>query len=116
MNSPFMMVKVDVISSMKYLALKIMKREKSSSETEECDDEEDPFALITRGVDGIMKMQKGFKRFKSRNDYKVKSSSNSNSKSKKLACLSGDLQNILLKNVLKRKRNITIRTKGNKQF
>ena len=67
---------------MKKLALKAKKHQESSSKNEERDDEEDPFALSARGLEWIMKMRK---RFKSRNDYKGKSSSNSNSKTNKLA-------------------------------
>ena len=76
----------DIIPSMKNLALKAKKRKEFSSKNEESHDEEDSFALITRDQEGIMKMRKRFKRYKSRNDYKHKSSSSSNSKSIKLAC------------------------------
>ena len=73
----------DVTPSMKNLALKAKKHQESSSENEKNDDEEDPFSLITRGLEGIIKMRKRFKKFKSRNKGK---SFNSNSKTKKLGC------------------------------
>ena len=75
--------KSDVTPAMKNLALKANKHKESSSENEESDDEEDPFALIKKGLEGIMKMWKRFKKFKSRNKGK---SSSSNSKTNKLAC------------------------------
>ena len=59
--------KSDVTPAMKNLALKANKHKESSSENEESDDEEDPFALIIRGLEVIMKMQKKYKKFKSRN-------------------------------------------------
>ena len=71
---------------MKNLALKVKKRDESSSKNEESDDEEDTFALITRGLEGIVRLRKRFKRYKSRIDFQGKSSSNSNTKSNKLAC------------------------------
>ena len=44
----------DVIPSMKNLALKAKNQEETSGESEDRDDEEDPFAQITRGLENIM--------------------------------------------------------------
>ena len=70
---------------MKNLALKAKKHHESSSDNEESDDEKYPFALIIRGLEGIMKMRKRFKKFKSRNKGKS-SNSNFDSRTKKLSC------------------------------
>ena len=48
---------------MKNLELTPKKHEESSSTNEESDYEEHPFALITRGLEGIMRMRKRFKRY-----------------------------------------------------
>ena len=45
-----------VISSMKKLALKAKKREESLNKNDESDDEEDLFAFITSGLEGIIKI------------------------------------------------------------
>ena len=52
----------DVIPFIENLELKAKKRDEYSSGNKESDDEKDPFALITRGLEGITKMQKRFKR------------------------------------------------------
>ena len=98
----------DVTPSMKNLALKEKKHQESSSENEESDDEEDPFALITRGLEGIMKMWKRFKKFKSRNKGE---SSNSNSKTNKLACFECGFTEHLVKEYPKKKRYTTRKEK-----
>ena len=93
------------------LILKAKKHQESSSENEKSDGEEDTFALITRGLEGIMKMRKRFTKFKSRNKGK---SSNSNSKTNKLASFECGSTEHLKRNVLKRKGNTTRKTKRNK--
>ena len=85
----------NVIPSMTNISLKAKKCEESSRKNDECDDEEDPFALIIRGLEGIMKMCKRFKRYKSRNDYKGRSSSNPILILTNMHIFSVDLQNIL---------------------
>ena len=47
---------------MKNFALKAKKYQESPSENEESDDEEHPFALIIRGIEGILKMRKRYKK------------------------------------------------------
>ena len=54
----------DVLQFMKNLALKANNSEETSSEYEESDDEDDPFTLIIKGLEGIMKMRKRFRRYK----------------------------------------------------
>ena len=49
---------------MKNLSLKAKKLEEPSRENEESDDEEDPFTLIARGLEGIMKMRKKIQNIK----------------------------------------------------
>ena len=73
-----------IILSMKNLALKEKKRKETSSENAKSHDEEDPFDLIARGLEGIMKIRKRFKKYKWKNNYKGKSSSSN--KTNKLAC------------------------------
>ena len=48
----------DVTPSMKNIAFKTTKEEKTSSENEDSDNQEDHFALITRGLKHIMRMKK----------------------------------------------------------
>ena len=83
------------------LILKAKKHQESSSENEKSDGEEDTFALITRGLEGIMKMRKRFKKFKSRSKGK---SSNSNSKTNKLACFECGSTEHLVKECPKKKK------------
>ena len=101
---------------MKNLALKVKKRDESSSKNEESDDEEDLFCLITRGLEGIMRMTKRFKRYKLRNDYKGISSSNSNFKSNKLTCFECGSNKHFVKECPKKKNKHRRRTKRNKQW
>ncbi|XP_057518412.1 uncharacterized protein LOC130799327 [Amaranthus tricolor] len=79
----------DVTQAMKNLALKAKKHYESSSEDEESDDEEYPFALIIRGLERIMKMRKRFNKFKSGNKGK---SSSSNSETHKLSDSEGSTE------------------------
>ena len=51
MNLPYMMTERVMSSHMKNLTLKAKKRDESLSENEESDDKEDPFILITRGLE-----------------------------------------------------------------
>ena len=96
---------------MKNLALKAKKRQESSSENEKSDDEEDLFALITRGLKGTMRMRKRFKRFKPRNDYKGKPSSNFNSKIDKFACFECGSTKHLIQEFPKNKKEYYKKTK-----
>ena len=98
----------EVTPSMKNLALKEKKHQEPSSENEESDDEEDPFALITKGLEGIMKMRKRNKKFKSRNKSKF---SNSNSKTKKLAYFECGSTEHLLKECPKKKKEYYMKNK-----
>ena len=86
---------------MKNLALKAKKHYESSSEDEESDDEEYPFALITRGLERIMKMRKRFNKFKSGNKGK---SSSSNSETHKLVCFECGSTEHLVKECPKKKK------------
>ena len=90
-----------VTPSMKNLALKAKKHHESLSTDEESDDEEDLFALITRGLEGIMKMRKIFKKFKSQNKGK---SFSSNSKTNKFACFECGSTKHLVKECPKKKK------------
>ena len=61
---------------MKNLEFRAKKHEETSCENVDSDDEEDSFALIARGLEDIMKIRKRFRKYKSKNNYKGKSSSN----------------------------------------
>ena len=93
--------KSDVTPSVKNLAQEAKKHQESSSKNEESDDEEDPFTLITRGLEGIMKIRKRFKKFKSRSKSK---SFNSNSKTNKRACFECGSTEHLVKECPKKKK------------
>ena len=85
----------DVTPSMKNLALKAKKHQKSSSEDEKSDDEEDLFALITRGLKGIWRCTKELKILNLETKANLR---------------------VLIPKLTKRKRNITRKTKRNKQW
>ena len=93
-------------SNVKNLALKAKKEEVPYEDTESDDDEEDPFALITRGLARILKMKKQFSNRESSGPSKYKGkSSNYNKKTKILSCFECGDTDHLVKDCPQKKRN-----------